>query len=128
MLIFASTLAYNKWHETELERWLSDHEIPYPKAADRKDLQNLVKDNWQAAVESPYVNWDTTRLQKQLESQGAEIKKGTEKNKNILAEQVKSAWVDTSDSANTAYSSVKDWVFDSYVCPHTLGFTLLTSR
>lgn len=44
---------YNKWHETELERWLSDHEIPYPTPADRKDLENLVKDNWQANVVAP---------------------------------------------------------------------------
>ena len=45
--------AYNKWHETELERWLSDHDVPYPKAADRKDLENLVKDNWQAKIVDP---------------------------------------------------------------------------
>ncbi|KAK5936891.1 hypothetical protein PMZ80_010829 [Knufia obscura] len=45
--------AYNKWHETELERWLSDHDIPHPKAADRKDLESLVKDNWQANVVDP---------------------------------------------------------------------------
>lgn len=44
---------YNKWHETELERWLSDHDIPYPSPADRKDLENRVKDNWQAKVVDP---------------------------------------------------------------------------
>ncbi|KAG9571229.1 hypothetical protein KCU77_g3947, partial [Aureobasidium melanogenum] len=33
-----SKAAYNKWHETELERWLSDHDVPYPTPADRKDL------------------------------------------------------------------------------------------
>jgi hypothetical protein len=45
--------AYNKWHETELERWLSDHDIPYPTPADRKDLENLVKANWQSKVINP---------------------------------------------------------------------------
>lgn len=45
--------AYNKWHETELERWLSDHDIPYPSPADRKDLENLVKENWQSKVAEP---------------------------------------------------------------------------
>ncbi|KAK5044861.1 hypothetical protein LTR84_010399 [Exophiala bonariae] len=44
---------YNKWHETELERWLSDHDVPYPTPADRKDLENLVKDNWQSKVVDP---------------------------------------------------------------------------
>ena len=48
--------AYNKWHETELERWLSDHDVPYPKAADRKDLENLVKDNWQVNVVDPLAS------------------------------------------------------------------------
>jgi len=48
-----SKAAYNKWHETELERWLSDHDIPYPTPADRKDLENLVKDNWQDKVVDP---------------------------------------------------------------------------
>ncbi|KIX03084.1 uncharacterized protein Z518_06634 [Rhinocladiella mackenziei CBS 650.93] len=44
---------YNKWHETELERWLSDHDIPYPTPADRKDLENLVRENWQAKAVDP---------------------------------------------------------------------------
>jgi hypothetical protein len=50
-----SATAYNKWHETELERWLSDHDVPYPTPADRKDLENLVKDNWQTKVVDPAV-------------------------------------------------------------------------
>jgi len=49
----ASASAYNKWHETELERWLSDHDIPYPTPADRKDLENLVKSNWQSKIQAP---------------------------------------------------------------------------
>ncbi|RAL15530.1 double-strand break repair enhancer MSC1 [Aspergillus homomorphus CBS 101889] len=48
-----SKAVYNKWHETELERWLSDHDIPYPSPADRKDLESLVKTNWEAKVQKP---------------------------------------------------------------------------
>lgn len=48
--LLTPNLVYNKWHETELERWLSDHDIPYPTPADRKDLEILVKDNWQSKV------------------------------------------------------------------------------
>lgn len=61
---------YNKWHETELERWLSDHgmkysffrcarvltndkDIPHPSPADRRDLENLVKTNWDTKVQKP---------------------------------------------------------------------------
>ena len=106
------SLVYNKWHQTELERWLSDHDVPYPTPADRKDLQDLVKSNWQAAVESPYLNWDTNRLQKQLQVQGQDLSKRAEQNKDALVSQVKGVWVETSDSANDAYSSAKDWIFD----------------
>ncbi|KAI9726186.1 MAG: hypothetical protein M1828_001859 [Chrysothrix sp. TS-e1954] len=109
-----SKAVYNTWHENELERWLSDHNVPYPTPADRKDLQNLVKSNWKSAVESPYVNWDATRLQKQIQSQGAQVKKGTEKNKNALQDQVKSTWQDTEGSASTAYGDVRNWIFDSW--------------
>ncbi|KAL1958284.1 hypothetical protein VTO42DRAFT_4792 [Malbranchea cinnamomea] len=42
---------YNRYHESELERWLSDHDIPYPKPATRKDLENLVKENWHTYVQ-----------------------------------------------------------------------------
>ncbi|PYI20528.1 hypothetical protein BO99DRAFT_401677 [Aspergillus violaceofuscus CBS 115571] len=48
-----SKAVYNKWHETELERWLADHDIPYPSPADRKDLESLVKTNWDAKVQKP---------------------------------------------------------------------------
>jgi len=51
-----SKAVYNKWHETELERWLSDHDIPYPTPADRKDLENLVKSNWESKVHVPLAH------------------------------------------------------------------------
>ncbi|KAM5430684.1 hypothetical protein McanMca71_005240 [Microsporum canis] len=48
-----SKAVYNQWHETELERWLSDHDVPYPSPADRKDLEELVKTNWESYVVAP---------------------------------------------------------------------------
>ena len=106
-------LAYNKWHETELERWLSDHNVPYPTPADRKDLENLIKDNWNAQVVEPYNSWDTNQLQSYLTLKGQQATKGTEKNKDKLLSQVKASWTETEDSAASAYASVRDWVFDS---------------
>lgn len=105
--------AYNKWHETELERWLSDHDVPYPTPADRKDLENLVKENWNSKVAQPYNSWDTPQLQSYLSSRGQEVKKGAEQDKEGLIASVKSAWYETEDQASNAYNSVKDWVFDS---------------
>ncbi|KAL5338712.1 hypothetical protein BJX70DRAFT_398455 [Aspergillus crustosus] len=60
---------YNKWHETELERWLADHDIPYPSPADRKNLENAVKTNWDVKVQKPLGQlsgnagdrWESTR-------------------------------------------------------------------
>lgn len=104
--------AYNKWHETELERWLSDHDVPYPTPADRKDLENLVKSNWNSKIGEPYNEWDPAQLQSYLKSKGYEAKKGAEANKESLVSQVKNYWTDTADSASESYHSVKDWVFD----------------
>ncbi|KAB2577109.1 Stress-responsive protein Ish1 [Lasiodiplodia theobromae] len=106
--------AYNKWHETELERWLSDHDIPYPTPADRKDLENLVKDNWNAKVAQPYNSWDTQQLQSYLTSKGHEAKKGAEQDKDSLVASVKAYWYETEDQATSAYNNVKDWIFDTW--------------
>jgi len=105
---------YNKWHETELERWLSDNNVPYPTSADRKDLENLVKSNWNDKLVTPYNSWDTKQLQHYLTSKGYQGKKGAEQNKNSLVSQVKAYWSDTEDSVNSAYANVRDWVFDSW--------------
>ncbi|KAF2799559.1 hypothetical protein K505DRAFT_265472 [Melanomma pulvis-pyrius CBS 109.77] len=105
---------YNKWHETELERWLSDHDVPYPKASDRKDLENLVKANWNDKVVTPYNSWDAQTLSSYLTLKGQQAKKGTEQNAQSLAEQVKVYWTETEESTNQAYGSVRDWIFDSW--------------
>jgi len=105
---------YNKWHETELERWLSDHNIPYPTPSDRKDLENLVKKNWNDQVVTPYNNWETPQLQSYLKLKGYQAKDNTVKNKDSLVQQVKNYWTETEDSVAQAYGSTKDWIFDSW--------------
>ena len=105
---------YNKWHETELERWLSDHNVPYPTPADRKDLENLVKSNWQSKVATPYSEWEPSQLQSYLKFKGQDVKKGSEQSKDSLVSQVKSSWTENADSASGAYDNLKDWVFDRF--------------
>ncbi|KAL8665093.1 MAG: hypothetical protein Q9202_002493 [Teloschistes flavicans] len=106
--------AYNKWHETELERWLSDHNVPYPSPADRKDLENLVKSNWQSKIATPYQDWDAAQLQSYVKSKGADVKKGTDSNKQGLVSQVQGLWHESADTATNSYNSVKDWIFDGW--------------
>ena len=92
---------------------MSDNNIPYPTPADRKDLENLIKTNWDDYVVAPYNSWDINQLQKYVSLKGEEVKKGTEKNKDQLVAQVKASWTDTEDKVDEAYSSVRDWIFDS---------------
>ncbi|EXF78278.1 hypothetical protein COL5a_003986 [Colletotrichum fioriniae] len=109
-----SKAAYNKWHETELERWLSDHDIPYPTPADRKDLEKLIENNWNDYVVSPYNSWDTDRLQNYLKAKGLETEGAAKANKESLVAQVQSSWYETGDQAQNAYLNVKDWILDSW--------------
>lgn len=106
--------AYNKWHETELERWLSDHNIPYKKSTERKDLEQLVQDNWQTKVVDSYRDWPEPQLQSYLSDAGHELDMKQKDNKNWLLEKVKGSWHETEKTAETAYGSVKDWIFDSW--------------
>ncbi|OBT61896.1 hypothetical protein VE03_08749 [Pseudogymnoascus sp. 23342-1-I1] len=105
---------YNKWHESELERWLSDHDIPHPSPADRADLEKLVQDNWHSKVVSPYSDWDTTQLKAYLNERSQEASNAAGANKDSLIESVKNYWYETEDKAEDAFSSVKDWIFDSW--------------
>merc|ERR1711939_674373 len=91
-----SKSVYNKWHETELERWLSDHNVPYPTPYDRAQLETAVKDNWQTKVSQPYGDWDSAQLSAYLKQKGVETKDAA------------------ADNTEDAWSSVKDWIFDSW--------------
>jgi hypothetical protein len=86
--------------------------VPYPTPADRKDLESLIKSNWQSKVATPYQDWDTPRLQHYLKAKGHEAKKGAGSSKDSLVTQVKSYWDDTADTASDSYGNIKDWVFD----------------
>ncbi|KAJ9142907.1 Stress response protein ish1 [Pleurostoma richardsiae] len=109
-----SKAAYNKWHETELERWLSDHDVPYPTPADRKDLEKLVEQNWETNVVSPYHNWDAEQLNAYLKTKGVETKETAKADKDSLIAQVKGLWYETEDKAQNAYLSIKDWILDTW--------------
>jgi hypothetical protein len=91
---------------------LSDHDIPYPTPADRKDLENTVKENWQSKVVTPYNDWDVKQLGAYLSQKGVETKDAANANKDSLLVQVKNAWYETEDKAEDSWTSVKDWIFD----------------
>ncbi|KUI52536.1 Stress response protein ish1 [Cytospora mali] len=109
-----SKAAYNKWHETELERWLSDHDIPYPAPADRKDLEKLIQQNWDSYAVSPYKEWDNEKLSSYLQQKGVDVQDSAKANKNSLIAQVKESWYETEDKTQDAYTSVKDWILDTW--------------
>ncbi|CZS90716.1 hypothetical protein WAI453_004001 [Rhynchosporium graminicola] len=109
-----SKSVYNKWHETELERWLSDNSVPYPTPHDRAQLETLIKDNWQTKISQPYSDWDSAQLSAYLKQKGIETKDAAADNTEGLVAQVKKYWYETEDKAEDAWSSVRDWIFDSW--------------
>jgi hypothetical protein len=109
-----SKAAYNKWHETELERWLSDHDIPYPSPSDRKDLEKLIETNWNDYVVAPYNSWSTEDLVAYLKAKGIQTQEAAGASKDALINQVKESWFETEDKAQSAYASTKDWILDTW--------------
>jgi len=109
-----SKSVYNKWHETELERWLSDHSIPYPSPAERKDLEGLVEKNWNDYVVAPYNSWDSAELSNYLQSKGQQAQIEAGETKDSLLAQVRQNWYETEDKAEAGWASVKDWILDTW--------------
>ncbi|TGJ70254.1 hypothetical protein EYR41_006233 [Orbilia oligospora] len=105
---------YNKWHETELERWLSDHNVPYPTPADRKDLENLVKENWEGYVVTPYDRWDTQQQIEWLKQKGVEVNQKEAENADWLKNQIQAKWYETEATAEDGYGDVKSWLFETW--------------
>ncbi|TQW04663.1 DDHD domain protein [Cordyceps javanica] len=105
---------YNKWHETELERWLSDHGIPHPKPADRKDIEDLVQKNWNDYVIEPYRKWSPSELSTFLVSRGKAAKAGADETAESLMESVKANWYGSEEAAGKVVTETKDWILDTW--------------
>lgn len=105
---------YNKWHQTELERWLTDHDVSYPKASDRKDLESLVKSHWDDVVAQPYSRWSIAELTAYLREKGQDAQTVAEESKDSLLSQVKSNWYETEDAAVQGWANAKDWMLDTW--------------
>ncbi|KAG7287682.1 hypothetical protein NEMBOFW57_007195 [Staphylotrichum longicolle] len=100
-------------HE-DLERWLSDHDVPYPTPADRKDLEKLVQKNWDANVVEPYQSWDTEKLTGYLKQKGVESKESAEETRDSLIARVRNSWYETEDKAQNGWINIKDWILDTW--------------
>ncbi|KAG6011960.1 hypothetical protein E4U54_007793 [Claviceps lovelessii] len=109
-----SKAVYNKWHQTELERWLTDHDVSYPKASDRKDLESLVKSHWDDVVAQPYSRWSIAELTAYLREKGQDAQTVAEESKDSLLSQVKSNWYETEDAAVQGWANAKDWMLDTW--------------
>ena len=110
---------YNAWHKTELEKWLDDHDIPYPAAADRKDLADAVAKHWDTVSPAVYETWDDNRLRTWLEQKAIEFDANGKK--EVLLHAVKSHWYSAKAEAESSWETVKDWIFDSYVATIEFG-------
>lgn len=109
-----SKAAYNSWHETELERWLSDNDVPYPTPADRKDLEKLVESHWNDHAVEPYNSWSTADLSAYLKGKGIEVKDSAAANKDALVNQVQQSWYESGDKAQEAWINTQSWILDTW--------------
>lgn len=109
-----SKAAYNSWHETELERWLSDNNVPYPTPADRRDLEKLVQQNWNNYAVEPYHSWSTTDLVNYLKTKGIEVKDGAASGKDALISQVQQSWYESGDKAQEGWTNTQNWILDTW--------------
>ncbi|PYH89818.1 hypothetical protein BO71DRAFT_402732 [Aspergillus ellipticus CBS 707.79] len=122
---------YNKWHETELERWLSDHDIPYPSPADRKDLETLVKSNWEAKVQKPlghvaeqstdhwhnakewlFDTWSDSQLKAFLDSHG--IPAPQPRKRDVLLKTARENYETVAKKLGEAVSYPGNWVYEQW--------------
>lgn len=106
--------AYSRWGETELQTWLADNNIPYPKSAQKTDLEKLVKENWENKVYRPYQEWEPSQLSNYLKSKGIEIEEKAIKDKDWLLNSVKKNWVESESAVEKNVADVKNWVFSSW--------------
>ncbi|KJK83757.1 hypothetical protein H634G_00990 [Metarhizium anisopliae BRIP 53293] len=100
--------------KAELERWLSDNDIPYPKASDRKDLETLVQQHWNNIIVQPYHSWDTAQLISYLRERGQDFQTATEESKDSLISQVKSNWYESEEAARQSWTNTKEWILDTW--------------
>ncbi|KAJ5888071.1 hypothetical protein N7495_008112 [Penicillium taxi] len=126
-----SKAVYNKWHETELERWLSDHGIPFPSPADRRDLEGLVKTNWDSKVQKPlgyaaeqvtddlqsakdwiFDSWSDSQLKAFLDYHG--IPAPQPRQRDVLVKTARESYdaVATKIGETTAYPG--DWLYSQW--------------
>jgi hypothetical protein len=126
-----SKAVYNKWHETELERWLSDHDIPHPSPADRRDLEDLVKTNWDTRVQKPlgsvadqindqahharewiFDTWSDTQLKAFLDRHG--IPAPQPRKRDVLIKTARENYESIAKKVGETASYPGDWLYESW--------------
>lgn len=77
-------------------------------------MEKLISDNWLDKVSRPYLDWDTDQLKSYLKEKGIAAKDTTSNSKDSLISQIKSIWYEKEDKSEDAWSSIKEWIFDSW--------------
>jgi len=107
--------AYNRWHQSELERWLQDRNIPFPSAASRRDLENLVQRNWDDFTSANFFQgWSDNRLADFVRAKTGNQPENTFDRDNLVR-QIEGLWSDGWSRLPTErWGDVKSWVFDTW--------------
>ncbi|KAI5294487.1 hypothetical protein KEM52_003907 [Ascosphaera acerosa] len=121
----------DRWQEVELKRWLADHDIPYPSATSREDLEQLVRDNWQHKIAAPmsrakdsvvdsmvdakqwvFDTWDDTALKKFLDRHG--VTAPAKKDHNALLQAAIDSYDAIATKAGETARYPGDWLYETW--------------
>lgn len=104
---FGASNIYDTWHESQLERWLDEHRIPFPHPSDRQALLDKVSKNWDS-IKPSYASWDTAKLGEWLEVYGLKSKQPSTREQ--LQSDIKESW----DSVADKLADQKNVVFEAW--------------
>lgn len=121
---------YTSWDKRQLEAWLHEHNIETPKGYSQKDLEELVKSNWQSSSawtrdqydraqqvfsnykDSAFDTWDDSRLREFLLEQGVVAPSGPREKLVLAAKQYYRGYTDAAASyASTASHAASSAIY-----------------
>ncbi|TDL26870.1 hypothetical protein BD410DRAFT_782959 [Rickenella mellea] len=114
---------YTTWDTKQLKKWLNDHDIQVPEGYTQKELQELVKTNYdtsaawsqaqyekaqkafQNAKESTFDSWDESRLREFLLEQGVVAPSGPREKLVLAAKQQYRSYTSAASSMSSSASA-----------------------
>ena len=127
---------YANWDKHQLQAWLKEHNIETPKGYSQQELQDLVKENWNAGnvwtreqydraqqvfanyKDTAFETWEDSRLREFLLEQGIVAPTGPREKLVLAAKQHYRGYTNAAASlASTASASASSAIYGSLLVP-----------